>query len=222
MTASIRFAIDSSLYLRDPEETPLGRSIIAESIMMLDEMGFEAFTFKKLATRINSTEASVYRYFKNKHQLLCYLVSWYWMWLEYLIGIRTRNLNDPRKQLELAIIALLEASHDDPNVPHIDESVLHRVVIAESARVYMTRTPEQENFQGMLEGYKLLCAKITELIRAIDPKYKYPRELMETLLLTAHNVVFSTYQTQDRKAKRADYKSAEAFLNHIVFSSLAA
>ncbi|MDH5608082.1 MAG: TetR/AcrR family transcriptional regulator, partial [Cyclobacteriaceae bacterium] len=41
---------------------------------MIAQIGFERFNFKKLSTTINSTEASVYRYFKNKHQLLDYLI----------------------------------------------------------------------------------------------------------------------------------------------------
>lgn len=220
MGASITFRLDGSLFVREPEGTALGRSIIAESIHLMDEIGYDAFTFKKLADRIHSTEASVYRYFRNKHQLLCYLVSWYWLWLDYLISIRTINVSDPRRRLELAIIALLEADQDDPNVAHIDEGALHRVVIAESARVYMTRTTEDEQHTGILEGYNLLCSRLTDLIKAIDPKYRYPRELMETLLLGAHNQIFSMYQSQDRKAKRSDRKTAELFLNNLVFTCL--
>ncbi len=220
MTASITFQLDQSLYLRNPEETALGKSIISSSIVMLDEMGYDAFTFKKLADRIKSTEASVYRYFGNKHQLLCYLVCWYWLWLEYLIGVRTRNVSDPRRQLELAISALLEADQDDPNVQHIDEGLLHRVVIAESARVYMTRAAGESQPRGILAGYDALCSRLTDMIKALDPKYKFPRELMETLLLSAHNQIFTLYKNQDRKAKRGDHRATEMFLGNLVFTSL--
>ena len=37
----------------------------------------EEFTFRKLAQKINTTEASVYRYFENKHRLLIYILAWY-------------------------------------------------------------------------------------------------------------------------------------------------
>ncbi|MEZ0369623.1 MAG: TetR/AcrR family transcriptional regulator, partial [Candidatus Sericytochromatia bacterium] len=40
--------------------------------------GLEWLTFRKLASRIDSTEASIYRYFHNKYQLLCYLVCKNW------------------------------------------------------------------------------------------------------------------------------------------------
>jgi len=45
---------------------------------LIAEIGFEELNFKKLAIAMDSTEASVYRYFENKYKLLTYLVSWYW------------------------------------------------------------------------------------------------------------------------------------------------
>ena len=73
--------IHNGLYLRDPKETTLGQSILKHSIILIDELGFEHFTFKKLAAKINSTEASIYRYFENKHLLLVYLSNWYWEYM---------------------------------------------------------------------------------------------------------------------------------------------
>jgi AcrR family transcriptional regulator len=45
---------------------------------MIHQHGFEAFMLIKLAEAIGMTEAVVYRYFKNKHQLLIYIVAWFW------------------------------------------------------------------------------------------------------------------------------------------------
>ena len=79
--AIIQIQLNDNLYLRDPQETELGRNIVNNSIELIDEIGFEKFTFKKLATKIESTEASIYRYFENKHRLLIYLIAWYWNWI---------------------------------------------------------------------------------------------------------------------------------------------
>jgi len=72
---SITIAINDSIYLRDPLKTSLGKRIIKNSILLIDDIGFEEFNFKKLAVFMNSTEASVYRYFENKYKLLTYLVG---------------------------------------------------------------------------------------------------------------------------------------------------
>ena len=70
MELSLKIKMNEKLFLRNPEESELGRKIIEFSIILIHKIGFEAFTFKKLAKEINTTEAGVYRYFENKHRLL--------------------------------------------------------------------------------------------------------------------------------------------------------
>ena len=82
-TTTIQIKIDEKVFSKDPLSSELGKNIIFHSIGLIDELGFEAFTFKKLAEKIQCTEASIYRYFENKHKLLTYHLTWYWLWLEY-------------------------------------------------------------------------------------------------------------------------------------------
>ena len=79
MITGIKFSLNNSLYSRDPQNTELGQRILKHSIILIDEIGLENFTFKKLAFEIESTEASMYRYFENKHQLLLFLTSLLWV-----------------------------------------------------------------------------------------------------------------------------------------------
>ena len=48
MGFSIKISLNENLYLRDPQETDLGKRIIQHSILLIDEVGFESFNFKKL------------------------------------------------------------------------------------------------------------------------------------------------------------------------------
>lgn len=75
---NLKVSINDKIYIKDPESSSLGKRIIEYSILMIDTMGFESFTFKKLGEKIGSNESSIYRYFENKHKLLLYLTSWYW------------------------------------------------------------------------------------------------------------------------------------------------
>ena len=120
MAIGIKVSLNEGLYLRDPQETVLGQNIIKHSILLIDEIGFEAFNFKKLAQRMQSTEASVYRYFENKHLLLIYLVSWYWEWVNYLIDINTKNIEDPKHKLKIIIDTFVYASKDNPSIDYIN------------------------------------------------------------------------------------------------------
>ena len=109
----VAISVNENVFLKDPTGTELGRRIVRASIDLIDDLGFEDFTFKKLALAIGSTEASVYRYFENKHNLLAYLTMWYWGWMEYRIVMSTLNIEDPKVRLRNAIKALTESIEED-------------------------------------------------------------------------------------------------------------
>ena len=57
--SNLQIKIRSSLFSKDPESSDLGRDIISKSIEMINLLGFESFTFKKLGAAIGSNESSV-------------------------------------------------------------------------------------------------------------------------------------------------------------------
>ncbi|MEM1000126.1 MAG: TetR/AcrR family transcriptional regulator [Bacteroidota bacterium] len=190
MSVSIQIVLSAKLYLRDPEQTELGRNIVDYSIKLIDEIGFEKFTFKKLANAIGSTEASIYRYFENKHKLLIYLVSWYWSWLEYQIQYQTHNIESPERRLKIAVKVLANASTYDPNFSHIDEVALHRIVVAESSKAFLTKEVDGENEEGLFQGYKSLARKLTEVISGVNPDYGLPKALAISVIEASRKQMF--------------------------------
>lgn len=188
--AILQLHMNSNLYLRNPQETELGRKIVEEGIAMIDELGFEKFTFKKLAKSIESTEASIYRYFENKHKLLIYLIEWYWNWLEYRIDFSTQNINDPIKKLEIALGIVAENKLRDQSFPQIDEAALYRIVILESDKTYMTKQVDDDNKEGSFKGFKSLCKTIASYITEYNPNYSFPHSLISTALQAAHHQLF--------------------------------
>ena len=78
MTLQFTLETTEKLALRNPETTELGKKIVRSGLLLMENIGYEHFTFKKLAENIQTTEASIYRYFENKHKLLLYYLSWYW------------------------------------------------------------------------------------------------------------------------------------------------
>ena len=74
MDFQVKFAINEKIFLRNPENSEVGRLMVKKAIDLIYDLGFEQFTFKKLALDINSTEATIYRYFENKHRLLLYIL----------------------------------------------------------------------------------------------------------------------------------------------------
>jgi AcrR family transcriptional regulator len=225
MNATVNINLTHKSYLRNPEQTALGQKIVAKSIWLIDQLGFEEFTFKKLAVEIGSTEASVYRYFENKHKLLVYLVSWYWVWLDYQIAFRTNNIADPANRLRIIIGILAEAHLDNVQTTYIDEAALHRIVIADAAKAYLTKGVDEDNKEHLFREYKTLCKKIAAILLELAPDYPYPHTLISTVIETTHQ---QTYFAQHLPALTDIKPDAEAtakltdFLEQLIFSAIAA
>ena len=142
---SFSLQVNNRVYIKNPESSALGRKIVESSINLIDKVGYEAFTFRKLGLEIHSNEASIYRYFESKYKLLLYLTSWYWSWMEYRIAFGLANIPAPEERLEKAIELLTEDIELDGCFEHINEYKLNRIVIAEASKSYMTKEVDQNN-----------------------------------------------------------------------------
>ncbi|MDQ3109287.1 MAG: TetR/AcrR family transcriptional regulator [Bacteroidota bacterium] len=214
--------MNEKLFLRNPEETELGRNIIQRSIILIHKMGFEAFTFKKLAKEINTTEAGVYRYFENKHRLLLYIVDWYWGWQEYRLIFLTNNLKSPEAKIRKAIRLLASSVEDDISTEHINEKILNEIVMAEGAKAFLTKHVTEDNKAKLFKPYKDLCARIAGYIREYNSKYKYPHSLASTIIEMAHSQKFYMQNLPSLTdfGGEKDEKKLVAFLENLVFSSI--
>ncbi len=179
---SLKIVTQEGVFKKDPESSDLGRKIVGESILLIDELGFESFTFKKLGVRIGSNESSIYRYFESKHMLLLYLASWYWGWTEYKLVFFSANIADPKEKLEKAIEILSENILEDKNFSHINEVALHRIIINEYSKSYLTKDVDNENSQGYFSVYKRLVLRLREMIHAVNPQYTFSLSLASTVL----------------------------------------
>ena len=224
MNAQLRLDLNEKLYLRDPQATALGRQLVAQGVLLIDEIGFEQFTFKKLAQRLESTEGSLYRYFENKHRLLVYLVSWHWACLRYQIRFHTHNVPDARQRLRLILGILTRAHQDDPATTELDEAALYRIVVHEASKAYLTRDVDDNNREGLFREYKQLAAAISSVVQEINPVYAYPHALVSTLLESARKQLFFAQHLPsltDAATRDATSNNIRAFLEQLVFTALA-
>ena len=182
LLSNVKITINEKLYVKDPETSELGRKILKNSIILIDEIGFEAFTFKKLGEKINSNESSIYRYFENKHKLLVYLSSWYWSWMEYNLVFATHNIIDPIEKLTISIKIITQNIVDDKNTPHIDESILNRIIISDFSKTLLTKDVDEENKEGFFLVYKRLIYRLTETISLVNPNYPYAKSLASSVV----------------------------------------
>ncbi len=186
----IKFDLNDSLFLKDPQDTTLGKKIIENGIVLIDKIGFESFTFKKLAVEIASTEKSIYRYFENKHYFLLFLTSWYWEWVRFLIHINIKNIDSAEKQLKIAIKYMVIATAENPMNKYINENLLHKLVIKEGGKAYHIIEVDDENKAGMFLSYESLTKLISDIILRIDPKFLYSESLASNLFEMSNNQIY--------------------------------
>lgn len=214
--------MNEGLFLRNPEGSNLGKNIIKYSILMIDKYGFEAFTFKKLAEEMGSTEAGIYRYFENKHKLLVYLTCWYWGWLEFQISFQTNNIKNPTVRLKRVIELLATVIKDDLETEYVNEALLHKIVISEGSKTFLTKQVSEENKQHFFKPYKDLCAVIGNIISECSPKYKYPRSLASTIVEMSHLQNFFMYNLPSLTdfGNKKNETEIVLFLNDLVFKNI--
>ncbi|MES2874829.1 MAG: TetR/AcrR family transcriptional regulator [Bacteroidota bacterium] len=222
MEIELQIKMNEKLFLKNPEQTELGKKIIRHSIQLINKSGFESFTFKKLAEEIGSTEAGVYRYFENKHRLLIYITAWYWGWLEYRVVINTSNIQDPKVKLRKAIQLLATTIEDDIRTSYVDESILHQIIIAEGTKAYLTKHVSEDNKDRLFKPYKDLCAKIGDIILECNPKYKYPKSLSSTIIEVAHfqNFFMKNLPSLTDFGNSKDESAIVSFIEDLVFSAI--
>ncbi|NRD24755.1 TetR/AcrR family transcriptional regulator [Winogradskyella litoriviva] len=182
LLSNLKISVPDKIYLKDPESSKLGKRIIEHSILLIDDIGFDSFTFKKLGVKIGSNESSIYRYFESKHKLLLYLTSWYWAWVEYQLVFATFNMPNPKEQLFKAIEVVTKTIKEDVTFSHINEVVLNRIIINEYSKSYLTKEVDSENKEGYFVVYKRLIKRLRDMIININPNYKFALSLASTIV----------------------------------------
>ena len=222
MQIDFKVKMNANLYLRDPEGTEVGKEIIRSSVIMIFALGYEQFTFKKLATEINSTEATVYRYFENKHKLLIYLIDWYWGYVEFQVVFQLNNVTSPTEKIKKVIDILVWEDNITSFMSEIDLKALYYIAITEGSKTYLNKDVDENNKDLLFKPYKDLCSRIALLFVEYNPKYRYPSSLASTLVETAHMQYF--YMQHLPKlcdcSKNKNPKDIEEYLEDLVFGAL--
>ena len=186
---NINIEVNKNLYLKDPNSSEIGKSIIYNSVLLIDEMGLEHFTFRKLAQSIKTTESTIYRYFENKHKLLTYLLSWYFKFAEHLVVISTSTIEDPIEKLRFCIKIL--ARNEEDSVQILNLELLQKIIIVESNKALHNKDLTDDKTCNTFEAYNQLCFRVSDILRLINNEYKYSKSLSNLLVEGIYNQKFN-------------------------------
>jgi AcrR family transcriptional regulator len=215
-------ALNERLFLKNPQGTGLGKKLIREAIRLISTIGYEQFTFKKLALEMGTTEATIYRYFLNKHKLLIYLVDWYWAYLEFQVVFQLNNIADPREKIKKVIDILVWEDNAEINFGDFDHQALYYIAIAEGSKTYLSKDVDDNNKEKLYKPFKDLSARIAGIFLEHNPSYPYPNTLASSVIELSHLQQFFMHHlprlSDFSKDKRP--KDIEAFLEDMVFKAL--
>ncbi|MBC7893428.1 MAG: TetR/AcrR family transcriptional regulator [Sphingobacteriaceae bacterium] len=191
MSWAYSFNANEKLYLRDPQDSDLGRRILRTGMELMHAMGLEDFTMKKLAQAMQTNESSLYRYFENKNRLLQYYFEWYWRWLDSQVFILTQNVDSPRQRLDTVVDVITAQRKATPTEEYwLEGNLLRNLIVKDGDKAYLTSRVDEDNQLQLFRPYKELCGKIAAIVSELEPAYPFPRSLASTLLEMAHHQIF--------------------------------
>lgn len=202
-------SVEEPAFIKDPLQSDLGKKILSEGVFLMSKLGYEQFTFKKLALKINSTEASIYRYFENKHKLLIYYFLYYWHDIENRIAFATANIKNPETRLKVAIQVMINTPEHEPEtiIPFLS---LKEVITAEFVKVYFSKSVDEENNKGVFKVYKRVCHTLAETVEEINPSYPWKVPLISSVM---DSIYFQRYYAEHLPSLTHKWKDEKEILH---------
>ncbi len=181
MQIELKVNTPSSTFLKNPQDSRLGEDILLEGICLMNELGFEQFTFKKLAIQIGSSEVSIYRYFESKHQFLQYLFAWHWGWMEHKIHLSCASLPTTTDKLNCSLRICL--GQNTTQIFEVKfENELQQIIQNEGLKAIFIKNVDEVNKLGVFENYKKLIDQLVNWVIEICPNYPYPNMLITNMI----------------------------------------
>lgn len=216
----LKIPINEKLFLKDPSTSVIGQKILNESILFINEVGFEKFTFKKLALTIATTEATIYRYFESKHKLLLYLINWYWSCIATRLLFETSNISDPLLKLQKAIHILTTIPNPKKENILMNELLLKKLVINEASKVIQTKDVDSENKNGVFALYKNVVENVASIIIEIAPSYKFPNMLVTSMIEGSNQQHFFAEHLPKLTNSEVEKDFVELFYQELIFKTI--
>jgi AcrR family transcriptional regulator len=216
----LKIPINEKLFLKDPSTSVIGQKILNESILFINEVGFEKFTFKKLALSIATTEATIYRYFESKHKLLLYLINWYWSCIATRLLFETSNISDSLLKLQKAIHILTTIPNPQKENILMNEILLKKLVINEASKVIQTKDVDSENKNGVFALYKNVVENVARIIIEIAPTYKFPNMLVTSMIEGSNQQHFFAEHLPKLTNSEVEKDFVELFYQELIFKTI--
>jgi hypothetical protein len=134
----------------------------------------------------------------------------------------THRIEDPIEKLQIAIRVFCHTIQTEMlTEAELDIPMLHRIVVAESPKAYLTKEVDEVNKEGAYLSYKGFCREVASLVRGINPDFYYPNALVSTAVEAAHHQqYFSEHLPSLTEVSKGSMEEVTAFLTDMIFRVL--
>ncbi len=198
MITQLRLEVPAELFIKDPFSSELGAKIVEAAIQLINKIGYEDFTFKKLALSCKTTEATIYRYFHSKQQLLAYLCALYWSYTTLIIELEGEKLNSNSKKQLGSLLQILSNNVELKSLSNtllIEE--LFRLVIKQWPKVNHLDGEQNTYLNDAVNAYKKVTQLFANVLHTIQPKLRYSLVYADTIVMAIHNYALNSCREKE-------------------------
>jgi AcrR family transcriptional regulator len=135
-----QLAREASARRRDEQKTGLREVIYRAAADLLVESGYSAFSLRKLAARIGYTPTTIYRYFRDKDELIMAITMDGFEEFGRTLAAAASSVNDPFERMQALGRAYMRFGLDHP--------VLYRVLFMQRSDVWQKVPPDRMRHGG--------------------------------------------------------------------------
>ena len=106
----------------------------------------------------------------------------YWAWVEYNLVMETHSITDPKEKIIQAVTVLTRKVDNDSSNTPINLVLIHKIMISEFSKSFLTKSVDQENEQGLFVAYKRVHSRLQGFIKVANPSYNFSASLANTIL----------------------------------------
>lgn len=157
------------------------QAIFRAAAELLDETGYEAFSLRKLAARIGYTPTTIYRYFRDKDELVSAVMLEGYAAFTRALGAAADRASDPFAKIDALGSAYVEFGLSHP--------VMYRVLFMQRPDIWLRMPPERIEAVCGSDAFQLLVGAVRQAVETGRSRTTHVENASLALWALMHGIV---------------------------------
>jgi AcrR family transcriptional regulator len=176
-----QLARDASARRRDEHKLETREAILRAATGLLDEAGYDAFSLRKLAARIGYTPTTIYRYFRDKDELLSAVLLEGYAEFTRALAAAAGGGHDPFAEIDALGRAYVEFGLAHP--------VMYRVLFMQRPDIWQRLSPERVEEVCGSDAFALLRSAVERAVGTGRTRTRHVENASLALWALMHGIV---------------------------------